>query len=463
LAAGIAFAREGRDVLILEAKDTLGGGMRTKQLTLPGFRHDVCSAVHPLALASPFFRSLDLGLHGLEWIQPPTSLAHPLEDGTAIALDRSIETTASRLGDDGEAYLRLIGPLVKSWKPLIEDLLKPLGPPRSPIVSLRFALRGMRSAVGLARSAFRGAAARALFAGASAHSIQPLEKYSTAAFGLTLLTLAHAVGWPIAKGGSQAIADALASLFVSLGGTIRLNSPIDSFDDIPASRVVLFTNTPSRVAEIVGNRFPESYLKRLERRRYGAGAFKIDWALDGPIPWAAEPCRTAGTVHLGGTLEEIAEAERLVGEGRIPDQPFVLLVQPSLFDAERAPAGKHTAWAYCHVPNGSTAEMTDRIETQIERFAPGFRSVILARSVMTPKDMERYNPNYIGGDIVGGPQTFHDVFLRPLGRFRAYGTPLSNVYLCGSSMPPGGGVHGMCGYLAAKRALRLRLPGFDRG
>jgi phytoene dehydrogenase-like protein len=444
----------GRSVLLLEARETVGGGTRTRELTLPGYHHDICSAIHPLALASPFFRSLDLGAHGLEWIDPPIPLAHPLDDGSAVLLQRSVDATAEGLGQDGIAYRRLVGPAVRNWEQLVNDLLKPLGLPGHPLALVRFGPRAMRSAVGLARTWFKGEKAKALFAGNSCHSILPLEHWSTAAFGLMLSMLGHAVGWPIARGGSQAIADALASSLTSLGGTINVGAPVSSFDDLPKARAVLFDVSPRQLARIAGSRFPNGYRERLASFRYGAGVFKIDWALDGPIPWKEPACLQAGTVHIGGSLEEIAAAELDVWRGVPPEKPFVLLSQPSLFDSSRAPGGMHTAWAYCHVPNGCTVDMTQRIEAQIERFAPGFRQRILAGHVMSPADIEEYNPNYVGGDIVGGVQSFRELFVRPLGRWRAYATPVKGIYICSSSMPPGGGVHGMCGYLAARKALR---------
>src|SRR5271157_5389634 len=405
LAAAITIAQMGCSVLLLEARETIGGGTRTRELTLPGYHHDVCSAIHPLALASPFFRSLDLGTtHGLEWIDPPIPLAHPLDDGSAVLLQRSLDATAEGLGRDGNAYRRLVGPAVQDWDKLVRDLLKPLGLPRYPLALLRFGPRAVRSAVGLAGTWFKGEQAKALFAGNSCHSILPLEHWSTAAFGLMLSMLGHAVGWPIVRGGSQAIADALASYLISLGGTINVEAPVS--------------------------------------------------ALDGAIPWRDPACSQAGTVHLGGTIQEITSAELDVWRGVPPEKPFVLLSQPSLFDWSRAPEGMHTAWAYCHVPNGCSVDMTQRIEAQIERFAPGFRQRILAKHVMSPADIEEYNPNYVGGDIVGGVQSFRELFVRPLGQWRAYATPVKGIYICSSSMPPGGGVHGMCGYLAARKALR---------
>jgi phytoene dehydrogenase-like protein len=457
LAAGITVAQEGRSVLVLESKDTIGGGTRTEELTLPGFRHDVCSAVHPLALASPFLRSLDLAPHGLEWVHPPIPLAHPLDDGPTALLERSLETTAEGLGPDASRYRRLIGPAVRDWDKIVLELLKPLGFPRSPLPLLLFGSRAMRSAVGLARSWFKRVKAQALFAGNSAHAIFPLQHMSSAGFGLMLSMSAHAVGWPIARGGSQAVANALASHFVSLGGKIRVGTLISSMSDLPRARAVLFDVTPRQIADIAGSTFPASYLQRLRKHQYGSAVFKVDWALSGPIPWSDPRCTEAGTLHLGGSLEEIAAAELDVWRGVIPEKPFVLLSQPSLFDSTRAPEGFHTAWAYCHVPNGCAADMTQRIEAQVERFAPGFRSLVLARHTMSPSEMEAYNANYVGGDIAGGVQSFRKLFFRPLGRWRPYSTPVKGIYICSSSMPPGAGVHGMCGHLAAKLALKQVL------
>ncbi len=454
LAAAITIARAGRSVLVVEAADTIGGGTRTEELTLPGVRHDVCAAIHPLAMASPFFRSLDLSAHGLEWIQPPVPLAHPLDKGTAVLLERSPDVTAQGLGKDAQPYRRLLGPAVRNWHKLVYDLLKPLGIPRYPLPLLWFAPHAMRSAVTLAGKWFTSVRARALFAGNSAHSILPLEQPSSAAFGVMLSMLGHAVGWPIAKGGSQSVADALGSYLRSLGGEIKVGTPVSSLDDLPSAHAVLFDVTPKQLARIASSRLPNDYRNRLEAHQYGPGVFKLDWALNSPIPWKDPSCLQAGTVHVGGTLEEIAAAERDVWQGIAPDKPFVILSQPSLFDPTRAPNGKHTAWAYCHVPHASDEDMTRRIEAQVERFAPGFQDTIIARHTMSPADMEAHNPNYIGGDIVGGIQSFQQLFVRPLGQWRAYSTPVKGLYVCSSSMPPGGGVHGMCGHLAGQVALR---------
>ncbi|HWE39381.1 MAG TPA: NAD(P)/FAD-dependent oxidoreductase [Isosphaeraceae bacterium] len=459
LAAAITMARENLRVLVVEARGTVGGGMRSMELTLPGFVHDVCSAVHPLAVASPFLKSVPLAEHGLELIHPTVPLAHPLDGRPPAILERSVDRTAAGLGDeaDAHAYRRLFGPLTEDAEKLYSDLLGPLRPPRHPVAALRFGRVALRSARGLAESRFRGEQARALMAGIGAHAILPLEWRPTAAFALMLGIAGHAVGWPVAKGGSRAIAEALASYLRSLGGTIETSRPITTLDDLPPSRAYVLDVTPRQVVAMAGDRLPSGYLRQLSRYRYGPGAYKLDWALDGPIPWRDEACRGAGTVHLGGTLAEVAASEAAVWRGEHPERPFVLLSQPSLFDPTRAPAGKHTAWGYCHVPNGSTVDMTDRIEAQVERFAPGFRDRILARSVMNPAALERYNPNDIGGDINGGVQDFRQFFARPVARLNPYATPNRSISICSSSTPPGGGVHGMCGYHAARAALRKVL------
>jgi phytoene dehydrogenase-like protein len=457
LAAAITIARGKRSVLLLEAKETIGGGTRTRELTLPGFRHDVCAAIHPLALASPFFRSLHLTRFGVEWIHPPVPLAHPLDNDTAVLMERSLEDTARGLGRDRNSYLRLLGPFIQRWEELVGDLLKPLGFPVHPLTALRFSLKGLQSARSLAERWFQDTRARALFAGNSCHSILPLEDMSTGSFGIMLSMMGHAVGWPMARGGSQALAEALASCFLSLGGKISVNTPVSSTRDLPRTRVALFDVSPRQLDRIAGERFPANYRKHLQGYRQGPGVFKVDWALEGPIPWRDQACRQAGTLHCGGTFDEIAASERQVWQGVAPTRPFVLLSQPSLFDPTRAPGGMHTAWAYCHVPNGCTVDMTHAIEDQVERFAPGFRNLIQATRSMSPAQMEEYNPNYIGGDIVGGVQSFRELFIRPLGRWQAYSTPVRGFYICSASMPPGGGVHGMCGHLAAKKALREML------
>jgi phytoene dehydrogenase-like protein len=440
---------------VRERADAIGGGLRTSELTLPGFRHDVCSAIHPLAVSSPFFRQIPLADHGLQWIHPPLPLAHPLDDGTAVVLDRSVEETAAQLGEDGAAYRRLFNPLVEDWSLLEPALLGPLvRPPRHPVALTRFGLNAIRPARRLARARFAGERARALFAGVAAHSIMPLEKATSASFGLVLAAIGHAVGWPIPRGGSQSIADALGNLLRSLGGRTETAREVESLADVEAD-VALCDVSPRALVRLAGPRLSNGlYRRRLERYRYGPGAFKVDWALNAPIPWTAPECGRAGTVHLGGTLDEIAASERAAWRGDHVDRPFVLLAQPSVFDETRAPTGKHTVWAYCHVPNGSTVDMTERIEQQVERFAPGFRECIAARSVLAPADLERHNPNLVGGDIAGGAQDLRQLIARPALRPVPYSTPIHGVYLCSASTPPGGGVHGMCGYHAARAALR---------
>ncbi len=454
LAAAIAIAQTGRSVLVVEGEDTVGGGARSAALTLPGFLHDVCSAVHPLAVGSPFFSTLPLSSHGLDWVQPPAPLAHPLDDGTAVMLERSVEATADGLGSDSASYRGLFGPLVRDWPKLTDDLLGPLRLPRHPLVTARFGLTGLRSALSVAQSRFGGERARALFAGLAAHSILPLERPVSAAFGLVLGASGHAVGWPMPRGGAQRIADALASHLTSLGGQIETGRPVEHLEDLPTAEVTLLDMTPKQVLKVAGQRLPAFFRRRLEAYRYGPGVFKMDWALSGPVPWRASECARAGTVHLGGTLAEVAHSEREVWRGSHPDRPFVLFSQPSLFDPSRAPRGQHTAWAYCHVPNGSSFDMTDRIEAQVERFAPGFRERILQRSARPPAAMEEYNPNYIGGDINGGVQDIGQLFSRPARMFSPYSIPSTDLFICSSSTPPGGGVHGMCGYFAAQAALR---------
>ncbi|HEV8253572.1 MAG TPA: NAD(P)/FAD-dependent oxidoreductase [Vicinamibacteria bacterium] len=454
LAAAIRLAREGRSVLVLEASDSIGGGARSRELTLPGFVHDVCSAIHPMALASPFFRTLPLTDHGLEWIQPAAPVAHPMDDGTAVMLERSVDATADGLGEDAKAYRSLMGPLVGGWASLEHDVLGPLRLPRHPFALARFGLSGIRSAASLGRTRFRTARGRALFAGLAAHSILPLEAAVTSAFGLVLGITGHAVGWPLPRGGSGRVSEALASYLRSLGGEIVTGVEVRALDELPATRATLLDLTPRQVLRIASSRLPAGYARRLGRYRYGAAAFKLDYALDGPVPWTAAACARAGTVHLGATFEEILASESAVAAGRVSDRPYVLLAQQSLFDDTRAPAGKHTVWAYCHVPNGSTVDMADRIEAQIERFAPGFRRRVLARHVLTPAGLEAQNANLVGGDINGGAQDLGQLFTRPVARVVPYSTPVEGLYLCSSSTPPGGGVHGMCGYFAAEAALR---------
>jgi phytoene dehydrogenase-like protein len=452
LAAAIELARAGCSVAVFERRETVGGGARTAELTLPGFRHDVCSAIHPLGIASPFFRTLSLEKLGLDWIHPDFPLAHPLHDGAAV-LHRSVQQTAADLGMDGPTYARIFDSLTANADPLMEDILWPPHVPKHPFLLASFGRKAMRSAVSLAR-AFHEEPARALFAGIAGHSVLPLDRAPSAAFGLVLGFLAHYAGWPMPKGGSQRISNALADLLRSLGGRIVTNTLVESLEELPSSRVVLCDVTPRQFLVLAGGRLDGSYRRKLERYRYGPGVFKMDWALNSPIPWQAASCRRAGTIHVGGSLGEISAAEEAVSRGRHPEKPFVLVTQPSVFDAERAPAGKHTAWAYCHVPNGSTFDMSSRIEDQIERYAPGFRDCILSRHTMNTSQLEAYNPNCVGGDIAGGIQDLWQLFTRPVVAWNPYRTPLKGVYLCSSSTPPGGGVHGMCGYHAARAALR---------
>lgn len=452
LAAAITLAQAGRSVLVREAQPTIGGGARSAELTLPGFVHDICSAVHPLAVSSPFFRALSLAQHGLEWIEPPATVAHPLDDGSAIVVERSIEATATQLGSDAGRYRQWMTTLVSDWAKVAPAILGPPSFPRHPVALARFARWALRPAYGAARHLFRGERAGALFAGMAAHSMLPLERMPSAAFGLVLGTLAHAVGWPIPRGGAQSVADALSSYLQSLGGEIVANAPVQTLDELPPARVVLCDMTPRQLLAIAGHRLTPSFRSRLAKYRYGMAAYKVDWALDGPIPWRAAECGRAATVHLGGTLEEIAASERAAWQGEHAERPFVLLAQPSLFDATRAPQGMHTAWAYCHVPHASRADVTERIENQVERFAPGFRRHVLARSVMPPAELERHNANLVGGDINGGVQDLGQILFRPTRLF--YSTSAKDLYICSASTPPGGGVHGMCGYYAARKALK---------
>jgi phytoene dehydrogenase-like protein len=452
LAAAITLAQAGRSVLVVEGQDTIGGGTRSAELTLPGFVHDVCSAVYPMAIASPFFKTLPLAKLGLEWVHPSAPLAHPLDDGTAVLVERSIEATSATLGEDAGRYIRLMTPLVTEWPKLESILCGPLRGARHPIAAARFGMLAMLSASTAARSSFRTERGRALFAGLAAHSVLPLNRVPSMAIGLVLGIAAHIGGWPVPQGGAYKIADALASYLTSLGGKIVTNTAVESLDQLPRSGMVLCDVTPRQLLKIAGGRLPKRFCGELARYKYGPGVCKLDWALDGPIPWKADACRRAGTVHVGGTLEEIEASESAAWNGQLPEKPFVLLSQPTLFDPTRAPAGKHVAWAYCHVPNGSSFDMTERIESQIERFAPGFRGRILKRSVMVCSDLELRNANLVGGDISGGAPILSQFFLRPTRR--RYRTPAKGLYLCSSSTPPGGGVHGLCGQLAALTALR---------
>lgn len=452
LAAAIRLAQAGKSVAVYEAERTIGGGARSAELTLPGFVHDICSAVHPMAISSPFFRTLPLDRFGLRWIQPDAALAHPFDDSTAAVLVRSLDESAGQFDEDVDAIRSLIGPLVNSWEQLADAILAPPRIPRHPFALAHFGLNALRSATKLARSKFKTVRARAVFAGMAAHSMLSLEQTLSGAFGLLMWTTCHSVGWPLAAGGSQSLSNALADLLRSLGGEIFTEHRVKSFTELPPVCAVLCDVTPRQFLQLASGKINERERRIFEKYRYGPGVFKVDWALDGPVPWNAAECARAGTVHIGGTLEEIAESERAPSQGRIVERPFVLFAQPSLFDSTRAPAGKHTAWAYCHVPKGSGVDMLERIENQVERFASGFRKRILARSVMAPSDMEAHNANLIGGDIGGGSVEMSQFFLRPSAKL--YSTSLPGVFLCSSSTPPGPGVHGMCGYFAAQRALR---------
>jgi phytoene dehydrogenase-like protein len=450
LSAAVALARAGMSTLVVEADDTIGGGTRTKELTAPGFLHDVCSTVHPLGLASPFFRTLDLDL---EWIQPPTPLVHVMPD-RIVALERSIDDTAAQLGTDGDAYRRLVEPYVERFDDLLEMILAPLRFPRHPLLLARFGLDAFRSLAGLARARFSDAAGPALLAGIGAHAMVPLEKLATMSFGLVLATSGHAVGWPIARGGSRAITDALLAKLRSHGGDVVLGQRVTALDELPRARAYVFDVTPRQLLAIAGERFPAAYRRRLEKFRYGPGVFKIDWALRGPVPWRDPRCARAATVHLSGTLDDVARTERAVHAGAVDERPFVIFAQPSLFDDTRAPAGKHVAWAYCHVPHGSTFDATAAIEQHIEGYAPGFRDLVISRATMNARELTAYNANYIGGDINGGISDLGQLFFRPAPRIDPYATPADDIFLCSSSTPPGGGVHGMCGYYAAQSVLR---------
>lgn len=452
LAAAITLQQQGLSVLLIEGSDTIGGGLRSKALTLPGFTHDVCSAIHPLAIGSPFFSRLPLEQYGLQYAFPEFAAAHPFDDGSAAILGGTVEDTARLLGRDEQAYIKLIKPLVRDWPAIAADVLGPLHFPAHPLKMTGFGLKALTAATFLA-GRFKTGQLRGLWAGMAAHSMQPLSNLSTSAIGMVLLAAGHLKGWPVPVGGSQAIANALAAYFVSLGGKIETGQYISALDQLPEAKAVLFDVTPKQLLEIAGHKFSSLYKWQLERFRYGMGVFKMDWALSGPVPFTADQARKAGTVHLGNTFEEIAASEQQTALGRCPEKPFVLFAQQSLIDASRAPEGKHTAWAYCHVPNGSTKDMSSAIEQQIERFAPGFRELILAKSSMNTREMQDYNPNYIGGDINGGIIDIGQLFTRPALRVSPYRSSARGLYICSSSTPPGGGVHGMCGYHSAKQAL----------
>lgn len=455
LAAAIVLAQAGLQVDVLEAELTPGGAVRSMELTLPGFLHDFGSAVYPLGAGSPFFSSLPLHDHGLEWIHSPVPLAHPLDDGTAVLLERDLNTAKAHLGFDGETWAKLTQPFVLHWQAFAEEILRPIAFPKHPFLMARFGVNALRSAQTIARR-FTSERTRALFAGLGAHSFLALDEPLSGAFGLLMAVSAHAVGWPIARGGSQSLTNALCSYLSTLGGRVILSSRVASLDSLPSYDVILCDVTPRQLLHIAGRRFSDLYKRQLEGFRYGPGVFKVDYALNEPVPWKASECLRAATVHLGGGFEEIAASETAMHNGRHADRPFVLVVQPTLFDPSRAPEGKHIAWAYCHVPNGSNVDMLEKIENQFERFAPGFREIVLQRHVFYCADLERADANLIGGDISGGRMNLLHILRRPT--WRHYATSAKNLYICSSSTPPGGGVHGMCGYHAAKLALsRLRL------
>ncbi len=458
LGAAIRLAEKGLRVRVYEAESTWGGGMRSAPLTAPGFVHDVCATVFAVTAVSPYFRTLPLERYGVEYVHPETPFAHPLDDGTAVMAERSIEATAESLDQsDRRAYRDLFEPYLAEYTPLFDWLMESLAGRvklTHPWLVASFGMKAMQSASGLARRTFRGERARALFAGVAAHALVPLEYTATAGYGLGLALSAHAVGWPIARGGSQRVADALVAHLRTLGGEVVVDERVTSLDKLPASRLVLCDVTPRQFVAMAGSRLPDAYRQQLSSYRYGMGVFKMDWALSAPVPWRAAACARAGTVHLGGTLEEIARSESDAWNGHAASKPFVLVVQPTRFDPTRAPAGQHTLWAYCHVPHASTVDMTAAIEDQIERFAPGFRDCVIARHVMGPGELERRNANIVGGDIAGGATTFAQFFFRPVMSVTPYRTPLAGVYLCSSSTPPGIGVHGMCGYHAAEAATR---------
>lgn len=453
LTAAILLARAGKSVLVLEAHEKIGGGCRTAELTLPGFHHDVCAAIHPMGVLSPVFRELHLEKYGLEWVQTPAPLAHPLPEGRAALLRYSLDETATALQEDGHAWRRTFGPFLKDSAAFFGEILRPIRIPSHPLMMARFGLTALRSAE-TAIERFRTDEARALFTGCAAHAILPLSRAGTASFGLVLALAAHAIGWPAARRGSQAIIDAMERALRSAGGQLRTSYPVRSLREVPPSDVVLFDVSPIQLAQIASDELPSGYAQRLRRFQMGPGVFKVDWALNGPIPWKNADCALAATVHVGGTAEEIIRSEYEMGNGQVPEKPFVLVAQQSMSDHTRAPAGKHTGWAYCHVPAGCTVDMTDKIELQIERFAPGFRDLILARHTRSPEQYESYNANFIGGDIGGGANTLMQFLFRPIPRWNPYSTPNPRLFLCSSSTPPGGGVHGMCGYWAAQSALK---------
>lgn len=454
LSAAIELARSGFRVCVLEAEETPGGGARTEALTLPGFIHDVCSAIHPMAAVSPFFKSLPLEPHGVRWIHPPIALAHPLQEGSAAVLYSSLSQTAVSLGRDAASYEKLLSTFVQQSDRFFSNILKPIRVPSDPWLLFKFGWRGLLSADALIQRYFQGSKARALFAGCAAHSLLALDDLGSSSFAIPLMVAAHAVGWPLAEGGSQTVIQALIRYLESLGGLLRTGTRVKSMGDIPSCRVTLLDTTPAQLVQIARSRLPGRYCKKLSKFKHGPGVFKIDWALDAPIPWIASECGQAGTVHVGGSAEEIARSEKLVATGQHSENPFVIVAQPSLFDSTRAPAGKHVAWGYCHVPNGSDRDMTEAIEGAIERFAPGFRDRIIARHTISAVKFQSHNANMIGGDIGGGSNRLPQFLLRPALQWNPYTTANPDLFLCSSSTPPGAGVHGMCGYWAARTAIR---------
>ena len=457
LSAAVTLAEAGRSVLVIEGKDTIGGGTRTSELTLPGFHHDICSSVHPFGAASPVFQAMPLERYGLEWVEPPVELAHPFDDGSSAILHRSIDVTAESLGADADAWRSLMQPLLNDVEALFDSLLGPLRLPHHPIAMGRFGLAGLRSIVGLSKTSFTDRYAPALLGGIAAHAFVPLTRPPTAAFALMLGLAGHFVGWPYARGGSQAITNALAAYLRDLGGEIVTGWEVTGLQELPPTRAVFFDTAARGMVDIAGDALPSGYRRQIGRFRRSPGAFKIDYALSEPIPWTNPECHKAGTLHLGNTLEEMTASEQAVADGKHPANPVVIAAQNSRFDPTRAPEGQHTFWAYCHVPNGSTVDMTGPIEAQIERFAPGFRDIVLARHTINAQEFEDYNPNYIGGDINGGLQDLRQIFTRPTPRIDPYGTPNPRLFLCSSSTPPGGGVHGLCGWFAAQSAMKRVL------
>jgi phytoene dehydrogenase-like protein len=452
LAAAVGLAGAGLSTLVIEAKPTPGGGTRTTELTLPGFQHDVCSSVHPLGVASPWFRELGLDRE-IDWILPPAQVAHVIDEKRVVTLERSVDDTAAQLGRDGKAYRALMSPFVERFDELVEMTLAPLRFPRAPLLMAKFGIDALRSMRGLAHVRFTSDEAPALLGGIAAHAMIPLDALASASFGLLLGLAGHAVGWPIVRGGSRSITDALLARLFRAGGELVCGERIERMSQLPPARAYVFDVTPRQLLAIAGDRLPASYRARLSRFRYGPGVYKLDWALSGPVPWRDPRASRSATVHLSGTVDQIARAEQAVHDGRVADEPFTLFVQPSLFDPSRAPAGKHVGWAYCHVPHGAAIDARELIENHIERFAPGFKDLILARSELSPAQLHAYNPNYIGGDINGGLSDLRQLFTRPIAKLDPYATGAPDIFLCSSSTPPGGGVHGMCGYYAARSVL----------